>query len=68
MAAAPRSTILSGMETQPMPAENAVDVAPPGEPSEAAAQAFYHANREGVDTWNAFVAERGLPLVDSWDF
>ncbi|MBV8972316.1 MAG: hypothetical protein JO290_08495 [Sphingomonadaceae bacterium] len=56
------------METQPMPAENAVDVAPPGEPSEAAAQAFYHANREGVDTWNAFVAERGLPLVDSWDF
>lgn len=32
------------------------------------ARAYYLANQEGIDSWNAYVAEHGLPLAEYSDF
>lgn len=32
------------------------------------AHRYYLANKEGIDSWNDYVAERGLPLAEYSDF
>jgi len=39
----------------------------PAPPANDEAYRFYLANREGIDSWNAYVAEHGLPLAESSD-
>lgn len=44
--------------------EPAVRTVRPADAGDAAAEAYYLANKEGIDSWNAYVAEHGLPLAD----
>jgi hypothetical protein len=39
----------------------------PAPPVDDDAYRFYLANRDGIDSWNAYVAEHGLPLAEYSD-